>query len=213
MSASPCPPVVRVVADVAAALCMGVTLLAGAYSVGRYHEATIDELRFACLDLRGGVVEAVEVERHVVDLWAPMEETERHDWSAFGAAKAFVDQVGLEAAAAALRGRGVGEAAHEVPAVLRCDTDDAAFAPPLKLRFAWTTQETDRDGRPTLRTCVLDRMRWPGLAVWHERGRYQVMSIERHGLDERTCFPTGFSFATQRALVAHLESLLPRREG
>jgi len=43
------------------------------------------------------------------------------------------------------------------------------------LRPSWTTLETDRNGRPLVQCWVLPRMRWPGLAIWRQHGRYEVV--------------------------------------
>lgn len=74
------------------------------------------------------------------------------------------------------------------------------------LKLAWRTYQTDRDGRPTVRVAVLDRMRWPGLAVWHEKGRYALMAFVHSSgrRPDETLAPTGFSFGSQRELVDHL---------
>lgn len=54
----------------------------------------------------------------------------------------------------------------------------------------------------------LPRIRWPGLAVWHERGVYEVMMVQHiaamgaRGGD--ALVPTGFRFTTLRDLVRHL---------
>jgi hypothetical protein len=58
----------------------------------------------------------------------------------------------------------------------------AEFARPESrtLAFSWVTYATDATGTPTVRVARLDRIRWPGLAVWHERGRYELMSIGVH---------------------------------
>lgn len=45
------------------------------------------------------------------------------------------------------------------------------------MRPDWTVLQTDRSGRPTLRAWVFHRLSGlRGLAIWHENGRYQVMS-------------------------------------
>lgn len=83
---------------VAVALLAGRALLTPSHSVGRYQTATTTELRFACLDLQGGVVpvgEAWDEGRAWAESdrrgWsARLEPQHQHDWSAFGAARAFV---------------------------------------------------------------------------------------------------------------------------
>lgn len=92
------------VADVAAAITRGAVVMSPSHSVGRYAVATERrrKLRFACLTLRGSVVGSPEVEEHAVSFWAKVTETQQ-DWTAFGAAKAFVDAVGTGGAQRALR--------------------------------------------------------------------------------------------------------------
>lgn len=89
---------------VAAAITRGAVVMSPTRSVGRYATATDapDELRFACLTLQGSVVDAPEVEEHALSFHEKTTET-RQDWSAFGAAKAFVDEVGTGGAQRALR--------------------------------------------------------------------------------------------------------------
>lgn len=98
------PSYVELVSRVAAAITRGAVVMSTMCSVGRYATATDPpgSLRFACLTLTGSVVEALEVEEHAVSFWEKTTEA-RQDWSAFGAAKAFVDQVGVKAAERALR--------------------------------------------------------------------------------------------------------------
>lgn len=182
------------VANVASAILSGAVLMTPTHSVGRYVLATDNELRFACLTLQGSPVESPEVEEHAVSFYEKTTET-RHDWSAFGAAKAFVDEVGTIGAERALRRLSdVADAEERRPAKPRA---------PRRMSFVWTVEQADRDGRPTLRTCRLDRIRWPGLAVWHERGVYELVGVDRRG----TCFPTGLRFRSQRELRAYLETI------
>jgi hypothetical protein len=54
----------------------------------------------------------------------------------------------------------------------------------------------------------LDRIRWPGLTVWHERGRYEIMAI-RNGValgarSREALETTGISFDSQRELCDYL---------
>ena len=76
------------------------------------------------------------------------------------------------------------------------------------LRFSWTVYEADRDGTPTVRVARLDRIRWPGMVIWHERGKYELL-VERNNPDtgarsRPALETTGFSFASQKELRAHL---------
>lgn len=82
----------------------------------------------------------------------------------------------------------------------------AAFAP---IDLTWETYQVDRDGKPTVRVAQLDDIR---LAVWHECGVYTLFEIRRRGFPgcahmEDVIFPTGFKFATQTALRAHLSTV------
>jgi hypothetical protein len=74
--------------------------------------------------------------------------------------------------------------------------------------FSWVAYATDRDGKPTVRVARLDRIRWPGLVVWHERGRYELMALRRGtalgARSHEALEATGFSFGSQRELCAHL---------
>lgn len=85
----------------------------------------------------------------------------------------------------------------------------AAEAPSLHL--VWDVYAADRDGTPTVRVARLDRIRWPGLAVWHESGRYELLAIRRGaalGARSREALETtGFSFASRAALHLHLFSI------
>lgn len=79
------------------------------------------------------------------------------------------------------------------------------------LRLAWDVYATDRDGTPTVRVSRLDRIRWPGLVVWHERGRYELLALS-NGLapfwrSREALTDTGLVFATQRDLRDHLFSI------
>lgn len=77
-----------------------------------------------------------------------------------------------------------------------------------KLRPLWEVIATHNDGTPSCRTWSLPRMKWPGLVIWHERGRYEVMRKARlSALGDRpgiSLVSTGFFFATQRALTEWL---------
>lgn len=80
------------------------------------------------------------------------------------------------------------------------------------LHLTWDVRCADRDGTPTLRVAVLDRIRWPGLAIWNERGRYEVMAIS-HGTalgvrSHAALVSTGVTFDSQRELTAYLFSII-----
>lgn len=82
------------------------------------------------------------------------------------------------------------------------------------LRPTWHVLHTDRDGRPTCRYWVLPRLGWPDLAIWHERGRYDLMRrmkpVRLPGagvLSDSTYEPTGFTFRTLRDAIAHLTEI------
>lgn len=75
----------------------------------------------------------------------------------------------------------------------------------------WTVLAADRDGKPTTRVWKLPRLGgWARLAVWHERGVYEVMREERRaGVGVRTApvlVPTGFRASTLRGI----QDLLPQ---
>lgn len=76
------------------------------------------------------------------------------------------------------------------------------------LHFDWVTHQADRAGRPVVRVARLDRVRWPGLAVWHERGKYELMALTWRAApgvrSAEVLAPTGFAFDSQRALRDHL---------
>jgi hypothetical protein len=178
---------------VAVALLAGRVLLSPSHSVGRYQTATTTELRFACLDLQGGVV-------HVGETWdearamaesdrrgwsAQFEPQHQHDWSAFGAARAFV---------AACSAEDVERALGEEPK-------------PLHIVLSWQILDRDHNGRIRQRVARLDRMRWPGLAVWHDARGYHVMQQHDRGCGSDTLLATGFVFRSQRELFVHLHSV------
>lgn len=81
----------------------------------------------------------------------------------------------------------------------------AALTEPKGPRLVWTVIQADRDGRPTCRVSRLSRLGWPGLAVWHERGRYEVMREVPRG--SGTLEATGFTARTLRELRALLPTL------
>lgn len=76
------------------------------------------------------------------------------------------------------------------------------------VRLDWDVYATDRTGTATVRVARLDRIRWPGLVVWHERGRYELLVLRRGfapGVRSSEALEsTGFSFDSQRDLCAHL---------
>lgn len=72
------------------------------------------------------------------------------------------------------------------------------------MRPVWTTLETDRDGTPRVQCWKLPRLRWPGLAVWRECGRYSVWAeISGSGSYK----PTGVDFSNLRSLTEYLNSV------
>jgi hypothetical protein len=80
---------------------------------------------------------------------------------------------------------------------------DRLYARP-NLKPAWTLLQADRDGKPVLQCWVLPRVRWPGLAVFRERGVYQLCQEVGHRTG--TYEPTGFEFSNLRQLTEHLTS-------
>jgi hypothetical protein len=78
---------------------------------------------------------------------------------------------------------------------------------PAPLRPIWTTLETDRDGTPTVQCWVLPRLRWPGLAVWREHGRYEVCAEMSGPMARGTYKTTGMVFGNLRDLQGYLDSI------
>lgn len=78
------------------------------------------------------------------------------------------------------------------------------------LKPHWTTIETDRDGKPTIRVWRLSRISHPGIAIWDtlrnaNRGRYEVMAEMRAGgLGQRS---GGGTYATTGVRFHDLERL------
>lgn len=96
----------------------------------------------------------------------------------------------------------------------RCDMSKAlAEGDQPAVRFSWCVYATDRTGAATVRVARLDRIRWPGLAVWHESGRYLLMAcVQRSAPGARSAEvlePTGFAFGSQRELSEHLLTVQP----
>ena len=84
------------------------------------------------------------------------------------------------------------------------------FAKDAPLKPKWQVQETDRQGRPTVRVWRLPRLSHPGMVIWDEvRGshgaRYRVMTeiIER-GRPSGTLSDTGVRFKDLTSLSKYL---------
>jgi hypothetical protein len=75
----------------------------------------------------------------------------------------------------------------------------------------WEVLEADRDGKPRLRVWRLPRIFYAGLAVWHERGVYEIMEEARRG--SGTYRPTGFRRKTLREIMDLLPALQEHSEG
>lgn len=84
--------------------------------------------------------------------------------------------------------------------------------PPL----VWTVRHTDRDGRPTERIARLNRIQWPGLAVFDfcggpgsAQGRYRLFHLRRtdRRFADEVCEDTGWAFRNLADLWAHLDSV------
>lgn len=71
-----------------------------------------------------------------------------------------------------------------------------------RLRPRWVTLSADRDGRPTCRVWRLPGLQYPGLAVWHERGRYEVMREQPPG--SGTYVTTGIRGTTLASVLAEI---------
>lgn len=78
-----------------------------------------------------------------------------------------------------------------------------------KIRFLWTTIESDNRGDWVVQYTRLDRIRWPGVAIWRTRSHYEVVHAVR-GSRDKTYSSSGIRFADQRALTKHLFSLVAR---
>jgi hypothetical protein len=84
------------------------------------------------------------------------------------------------------------------------------FAKDAPLRPHWVVQETDREGRPTVRVWRLPRMSHPGVVIWDEvRGshgsRYRVMTeIMERGRRSGTLADTGVRFKDLASLSKYL---------
>lgn len=84
------------------------------------------------------------------------------------------------------------------------------FAKAAPLRPHWEVQETDRDGRPTVRVWRLPRISHPGMVIWDEvRGsqgaRYRVMTeIMERGRRSGTLSDTGVRFKDLASLAKYL---------
>jgi hypothetical protein len=86
----------------------------------------------------------------------------------------------------------------------------------------WQTIDTDRNGKVTARVAVLPRLMYPGLAIWYERGKYEIMrKVTRspmgylpprgkRGRGSNTYEPTGFSGTTLASVLIQLPELRDR---
>lgn len=77
------------------------------------------------------------------------------------------------------------------------------------LRLVWQVYERNSRGDVMVRVARLDRMRWPGLHVWYERGRYEILAETTDApcgvrLSGPSLKSTGFRFETLRELTEHL---------
>lgn len=86
----------------------------------------------------------------------------------------------------------------------------SALAKGAPLKPHWVVQETDRDGRPTVRVWRLPRISHPGVVIWDEvRGshgsRYRVMTeIMERGRRSGTLADTGVRFKDLASLSKYL---------
>lgn len=86
----------------------------------------------------------------------------------------------------------------------------SAFAKSSPLKPHWVVQETDRDGRPTVRVWRLPRISHPGVVIWDEirgsRGaRYHVMTeVMERGRPSGTLTSTGARFKDLTSLDKYL---------
>lgn len=84
----------------------------------------------------------------------------------------------------------------------------AEITAPKGLRPTWTVLSADRDGRPTCRVWRLPRLGWGDLAVWHERGLYEVVREVARGSGAYES--TGFYASTLREVQTLLPTLQTR---
>lgn len=69
------------------------------------------------------------------------------------------------------------------------------------MKPSWTVLEADASGRPRTRVWRLPRLLHPGVAIWHERGVYEVM----HQIGRTdTYLPSGIRGRTLRRVLATL---------
>ena len=76
-----------------------------------------------------------------------------------------------------------------------------------RIPIRWEVIAADNQDRTTVRIGHLPRLRWAGVAVWHERGRYEVMLLKGGHLGQRSWHGTGVTFTSQRDLFAHLAAM------
>lgn len=75
------------------------------------------------------------------------------------------------------------------------------------IRFNWQIVQADNRGDATVRCARLNRLQFPRLVAWHEGGRYELLHEVTNcvnGHIGEACESTGFVFASQRTLIAHL---------
>lgn len=94
---------------VAVAITNGKTVVLGDHRASAIDPETIgvpgDRVLFACIGPLGIPIRALELIEHARMPWGSFEREEQQDWSAAGAARAFVFEVGEEDAMAAAQGR------------------------------------------------------------------------------------------------------------
>lgn len=75
-------------------------------------------------------------------------------------------------------------------------------APRIPIR--WEVLQADSHGDTTCRVGYLPRIRWAGVAVWQERGFYEVMHENAGATGRPALFGTGIKFTSQRELFRYL---------
>lgn len=94
-----------------------------------------------------------------------------------------------------------------LPGTMRARFDDVTRS--RGPRLVWTTIQADRDGRATVRVAKLPRLLYGrGYAVFHERGRYDV--VRENPLGSGSYENTGFRARTLRELGSVLEQVKVR---
>lgn len=141
--------------------------------------------------------------------WLVMGEVELYDASEVAPlAKAALESAKRGELPGELRARLRSKVEKQILRSLRQDSPEKGERRGLGLTPIWAVLETDRDGKPTLRVWKLPRLIYGGLAVWHERGTFEIM--REAPPQSGTYVTTGFKRKTLREVVALLPELRER---